>query len=628
MKKTLFTFLLLFAATAMNAQGIVKGDMDGDGEVTITDAMSAVDVILGKVPKQLVKPYNVDNTLIVGTWYAPDGTSFTLYEDGTIEDYTGAAKYKFRNYLGTLTMYNVPGKAVKVMGVVKVTKSYLLLLDYATGAVAYYTSSAVPNFHNPDDYVDLGLPSGTLWATCNVGASSPEDYGDYFAWGETSAKTSYNSDWSNYFDTNDDGNTFNKYYDNGGLTELKPEDDAAYVNWGPAWRMPSEEQFEELVNSSYTITEWTTQNGVNGRKITSRANGNSIFLPASGYRGVSSLIAAGSDGMVWSRTLITSSSISAVTLGFSSGGIGPGGSRRSGGHCVRPVRLPEIGVEVSASSLSFASLGGSEQVSINCNGSWTASSSESWRIISPASGTGDGSLTITVSENTSTDSRSATVTVTADALTRTITVTQNGKAAGNTPAGVTAVDLGLPSGTLWANMNVGASSPEDYGDYFAWGETSTKTTFNYYPYFDTNDGGSTFNKYNSGGLTELELEDDAAYVNWGSAWRMPSIDQYNELINSNYTTTEWTYQNGVYGLKIASNMEGYEGNSVFLPAAGSRYDSMPFDAGSGGDYWSRTLNSDSPDRAWGLYFDSSSVYTSYGLRYFGFTVRPVRRLPE
>ena len=629
MKKTLFTFLLLFAATAMNAQGIVKGDMDGDGEVTITDVMSAVDVILGKAPKQLVKPYNVDNTLIVGTWYAPDWTSFTLNEDGSIKDYPGAATYKFRYYLGTLTMYNASGKAVKVMGVVKVTKSYLLLLDYATGAVAYYTSSAVPNFHNPDDCVDLGLPSGTLWATCNVGASSPEDYGDYFAWGETSAKTTYN--WSTYFDTNDDGLTFNKYYDNGGLTELKPEDDAAYVNWGPAWRMPSEEQFEELVNSSYTITEWTTQNGVNGRKITSRANGNSIFLPASGYRGVSSLIAAGSDGMVWSRTLITSSSISAVTLGFSSGGIGPGGSRRSGGHCVRPVRLPEIGAEVSASSLSFASLGGSEQVSINCNGSWTASSSESWCIISPASGTGDGSLTITVSENTSTDSRSATVTVTADALTRTITVTQNGKAAGNTPAGVTAVDLGLPSGTLWANMNVGASSPEDYGDYFAWGETEPyaengKTTFDWSTYFDTNDNGSTFNKYNNnGGLTELKPEDDAAYVNWGPAWRMPSQEQFEELINSNYTTTEWTTQNGVNGRLIISNSNG---NSVFLPAAGARPGSFLFDAGSGGDYWSRTLNSEYPDRAWGLYFHSSSVYTDYGFRYYGFTVRPVRRLPE
>ena len=83
MKKVLLSFMLLFAATAMNAQGIVKGDMDGDGEVTITDVTSAVDVILGKAPKQQVNPYNVDNTLIVGTWYAPDGTSFTLNEDGT-----------------------------------------------------------------------------------------------------------------------------------------------------------------------------------------------------------------------------------------------------------------------------------------------------------------------------------------------------------------------------------------------------------------------------------------------------------------------------------------------------------------------------------------------------------------
>ena len=342
MKKTLFTFLLLFAATAMNAQGIVKGDMDGDGEVTITDVTSAVDVILGKAPKQLVNPYNVDNTLIVGTWYAPDWTSFTLNEDGSIKDYPGAATYKFRYYQGTLTMYNASGKAVKVMGVVKVTKSYLLLLDYASGAVAYYTSSAVPNFHNPDDCVDLGLPSGTLWATCNVGASSPEDYGDYFAWGETSAKTSYNSDWSNYFDTNDDGSTFNKYYDNGGLTELKPEDDAAYVNWGPAWRMPSQEQFEELINSNYTTTEWTTQNGVNGRLITSNSNGNSVFLPAAGARPGSFLFDAGSGGDYWSRTLNSDSPDYAWGLYFHSSSVYTSYGYRYYGFTVRPVRrLPE-----------------------------------------------------------------------------------------------------------------------------------------------------------------------------------------------------------------------------------------------------------------------------------------------
>ena len=355
MKKTLFTFLLLFAATSMNAQGIVKGDMDGDGEVTITDVMSAVDVILGKASKKLVNPYNVDNTLIVGTWYAPDGTSFTLYEDGTIEDYTGAAKYKFRNYLGTLTMYNVPGKAVKVMGVVKVTKSYLLLLDYATGAVAYYTSSAVPNFHNPDDYVDLGLPSGTLWATCNVGASSPEDYGDYFAWGEIvpyaeNGKTTFG--WNNYKWCNGAEKTLTKYctvssYGNNGftdnLTELETEDDAAYVNWGADWRIPSQEQIAELINSSYTTTEWTTQSGVNGWKITSKTNGNSIFLPAAGYHGSSSLNNAGTLGNYWSRTLFTSPSF-ASNLYFNSSSIGTARPNRCIGSSVRPVRFaPPLG---------------------------------------------------------------------------------------------------------------------------------------------------------------------------------------------------------------------------------------------------------------------------------------------
>ena len=91
------------------------------------------------------------------------------------------------------------------------------------------------------EYVDLGLPSGTLWATTNIGATSPEDYGDYFAWGETTTK----SDWETYFDVDDDF-SFKKYYNNGGLTELLPEDDAATANWGSEWQMPSDDQIDEL----------------------------------------------------------------------------------------------------------------------------------------------------------------------------------------------------------------------------------------------------------------------------------------------------------------------------------------------------------------------------------------------
>ncbi len=189
------------------------------------------------------------------------------------------------------------------------------------------------------EYVDLGLPSGTKWATCNVGANSPEEYGDYFAWGETAPKDYY--DWSTYFDTDDNGNTFKKYNNNGGLTELLPEDDAATANWGSGWQMPSFDQMKELFNSSYTTSEWTQLNGVNGRKITSKSNGNSIFLPAAGYRYDTSLGGAGSSGYYWSRSLSASNSVYAYSLFFGSDSVVWRYGSRGCGQGVRPVRVQE-----------------------------------------------------------------------------------------------------------------------------------------------------------------------------------------------------------------------------------------------------------------------------------------------
>ena len=127
------------------------------------------------------------------------------------------------------------------------------------------------------EYVDLGLPSGTLWATCNVGANAPEEYGDYFAWGETAPKDVYN--WSTY--QYYDGSNLAKYTGSDGLTTLLPEDDAATTNWGNEWRMPTKEEWQELLDN--TTNKWTTQNGVNGRLFTG-SNGNSLFLPAVGFR--------------------------------------------------------------------------------------------------------------------------------------------------------------------------------------------------------------------------------------------------------------------------------------------------------------------------------------------------------
>ena len=198
---------------------------------------------------------------------------------------------------------------------------------------------AVKKFENICEWVDLGLPSGTMWATCNVGANSPEEYGDYFAWGETAPKDEY--DWSTYFDTDDNGSTFKKYNSNGGLTELQPTDDAATANWGSDWQMPSLAQIQELYNSSYTTTVWTQMNGVNGRKITIKSNDNSIFLPAAGYRDDASLNSAGSYGLYWSRSLDASYSSRAYGLYFGSGYIGWGRDDRGYGRSVRPVRVLE-----------------------------------------------------------------------------------------------------------------------------------------------------------------------------------------------------------------------------------------------------------------------------------------------
>ena len=192
------------------------------------------------------------------------------------------------------------------------------------------------------EWVDLGLPSGTLWATCNVGASSPEEYGDYFAWGETEPKTDYS--WSTYKHCKGSYDTMTKYctdscygtVDN--KTELEPSDDAATVNWGSGWQMPSREQLWELCNSSYTTTTWTTLNGKYGMKITSKSNSNSIFLPAAGYR-KTSLSNAGSYGLYWPRSLYAGDSSFAYYLLFDSSLIDTYGNSRYYGQSVRPVRV-------------------------------------------------------------------------------------------------------------------------------------------------------------------------------------------------------------------------------------------------------------------------------------------------
>lgn len=182
--------------------------------------------------------------------------------------------------------------------------------------------SIIIDKYNGHEYVDLGLPSGLKWATMNVGADTPEDYGWYFAWGETSPKTIY--DWSTYTLCKGTSTTLTKYCTSSSYgtadnkTTLEPADDAAYKNWGGTWRMPTKAEQDEL-REKCTWT-WTTQGNVKGYKVTG-PNGNSIFLPAAGYRNGSSLGSADSYGDYWSSSLDTSDSGGACYLYFNSSGV-------------------------------------------------------------------------------------------------------------------------------------------------------------------------------------------------------------------------------------------------------------------------------------------------------------------
>lgn len=376
------------------------------------------------------------------------------------------------------------------------------------------------------EYVDLGLPSGTKWATCNVGAGSPDERGDHFAWGETQTKPLYN--WGSYSLGSGSETTIKKYTSYDGLTELEATDDVATVLWGEDWQMPSQEQVWELRNSSDITWTWEKMDEAYGYLVTSNINGNSIFLPTTGFR-ENDVFGMPARGYYWSRTLSPDDQTLSYGLIPSPSFITADFVPRYYGHCVRPVLVKNAH---------------------EC------------------------------------------------------------------------VDLGLPSGTLWATCNIGAENPEDYGLYFAWGETETKETYSWGNYL-LGEGSSgvagSMTKYNAtDGMTELLPEDDAATVIWGSNWQMPSKEQFDELIDENNTTTEMTTN----GLIITSK---FNNNSILFPNAGQYGLRGWNNVGKSGYYWSRTRHASYAQDAHLLLSQSSNNLSTYGDRFAGKTIRPVKK---
>lgn len=262
----------------------------------------------------------------------------------------GNGSVSFKDYNGT-SIAVLPGNEVTIIATPDdgyIFKDWTIdITQRAISTDAEYTFTAIENVtltaqfeinYNGHEYVDLALPSGLKWAICNIGATRPEDYGYYYAWGETEEKSNY--EWSSYKWCNGSNNTMTKYCTDSSYgivdhkTTLDFEDDVAHVKWGGKWRMPTSEEQEELLNNCKWT--WTTQNGVRGYKVTSKINGNSIFLPAAGVRNNNEIYDSGKYGYYWSSSIYYDSSYSYIIYFYSEYHYIRHGNRYNG-RSVRPV---------------------------------------------------------------------------------------------------------------------------------------------------------------------------------------------------------------------------------------------------------------------------------------------------
>lgn len=335
---------------ATPAEGYIFANWTDDGDVVSTEANYTFTVTGNR---SLVANFTAQVTLPIITTAEVISISLTTATGGGNVTASGGATVTERGICWSTSQnptinenYATNGTgtgnySVNMTGLTANTTYYVRAYAKNIAGTAYGNEVSFTTLSDVHEYVDLGLTSGTLWATCNVGADTPENYGDYFAWGETLSKDYYG--WNNYQYCigsswltkycNNSSYGYNGFTDD--LSILLPEDDAATTNWGTDWRMPTKEEWQELYENTTHI--WTTQNGVYGRLFTA-LNGNSLFLPAAGRL-------SGSNhevdfmGFYWSSSLDTSGSpFGAWSFDFVSNDYYMVGSGRYYGLSVRPVR--------------------------------------------------------------------------------------------------------------------------------------------------------------------------------------------------------------------------------------------------------------------------------------------------
>ena len=449
----------------------------------------------------------------------------------------------------------------------------------------------------PAEAIDLGLPSGTLWASWNLGATKPEEYGGYYSWGETEVKDVY--DWSNYTHCEGTSESCSNIGDNIAGTEY----DVAHMKWGGSWLMPSRTQIDELIK--YCSHEWTSENGVIGDKFISKKNGNSIFLPAAGFYWDEDLVSLSEYSYYWSDSQSPDRETHAYGLKSNDDNTSTSRSKRMYGFPVRPVWPAEPVQDLSISQNSVAlTVGSNTSVEIiSGSGNYELSNSNSSVLEATLDGTtiwfsaiNAGIAVVTVKDNSTRQTATINVFV---SLFEDFPIAE-------------AIDLGLPSGTKWASWNVGAFYPEQFGGYYSWGETEKKDYY-YWTTYSFSDGTGTIIPHIVDDIAGTKY--DIAHAKWGEYWHIPRVEQIKELLDN--CTYEWTTRNGVNGTLFT----GPNGATIFLPASGMReYDDLFF-RNTTGRYWSSEGDSDFYSGFLNFY---SGLWNQWRLwRYLGFSVRAV-----
>lgn len=439
------------------------------------------------------------------------------------------------------------------------------------------------------------------WGTNTIGTNAPNTY-----------RTLTKDEWEHLLRTRPNAN------DKMGVARINLNSDGSQYSNGliflpDSWTAPVGVTFTPGFPSTSSIQAYADHQTFTLAEWQQLESAGAVFLPASGYRYESEMYHVQHYGNYWSAT--PEPALHAYYLNCYSSGEYMSITSRSNGQAVRLVQDIKYGITLVARA-NGTLVSDVEQCATGDKVTLT---------ITPAMGYELGELTVT-------DANKQTITVAGDysfvmpAADVTVTATFVKK-----PDTKEWVDLDLPSGLRWATCNVGASAPEEYGDYYAWGETEPKETYSWetYKYGSSANALTKYCSDSSSGkdgftdeLTTLEAEDDAAVQNWGGKWRMPTDAEWAELReNCDWTWTADYNGTGIAGRIVASKTNG---NSIFLPAAGFRSDDGLYLVGSDGGYWSSLLGTGGPNSACRAYFDSDDVDRGNDIRRFGQSVRPVQ----